>query len=134
MMAWFTRAYGIQTISTRPGWMHSVKQMEELAKNIKPATRWDNGLWQYIAYEDVARAHRQIFDALDHLPPNDTYLLGAADHRAMENSRELVEKFYPPELAKTLPHNFSGRQAFISCQKAYNAFGFQPQHSWTDHA
>jgi len=134
MLAWFTRAYGIQTISTRPGWMHSPQQMQDLAKNVKPATRWDNGLWQYIAYEDVALGHRQIFDTLDRLPPHDTYLLGAADHRAMEDSRELVEKFCPPELAKTVPEGFSGRQAFINCQKAHNAFGFQAQRSWTDYA
>lgn len=133
MMAWFTRAYGIQTISTRPGWMHTAQQMQALAQNVKPATQWDNGLWQYIAYEDVARAHRQILDALDRLPPHDKYLLGAADHRAMEDSRELVQKFAPPELASSLPANFGGRQAFINCQKAADAFGYRAQHSWTDY-
>lgn len=133
MLAWFTRAYGIQTISTRPGWMHTAAQMQALAQGMKPATKWDNGLWQYIAYEDVARAHRQILDALADLPPHDVYLLSAADHRAQEASRELVEKFCPPALAKTLPPDFGGRQAFINCRKAQSAFGYDPQHSWTNY-
>ncbi len=133
MMAWFTRAHGIQTIATRPGWMHTAAQMQALAQKMQPATKWDNGLWQYIAYEDVARAHRQILDARADLPPHDIYLLSAADHRAQEDSRELVEKFCPPDLAQTLPPDFDGRQAFISCRKAQKAFGYDPQHSWTNY-
>ncbi|MEZ4664969.1 MAG: NAD(P)-dependent oxidoreductase [Caldilineaceae bacterium] len=133
MMAWFTRAHGIQTISTRPGWMHTADQMQALAQKMQPATQWDNGLWQYIAYEDVARAHRQILDARAHLPTHDVYLLSAADHRAQEESRELVEKFCPPGLAKTLPPDFGSRESFINCRKAQKAFGYDPQHSWTNY-
>ena len=77
------------------------------------------------------RAHRLAFDALDRLPPHDFFLISAADYRAMEDSRELVEKFRP-DLLKSIPVYLRGRQGFVSCEKAHNAFGYRGRHSWTD--
>ncbi|MBT3271622.1 MAG: hypothetical protein HN368_00590, partial [Spirochaetales bacterium] len=108
------------------------EKLQELARSIGPAERWDDAsLWYYVDIRDVARAHKLIFDALDRLPTHDRFLITAADHRAQEESRDLIEKFRP-EMAAQIPINLTGRQSFASCKKAENAFGYQPQYSWTD--
>jgi UDP-glucose 4-epimerase len=131
MLEWFTRTFGMQTICMRPAWNFPPERLQQFAKDIKPTTQWENGLWHYVDTRDVARAHRQAFDALDRLLPHDAFLVHAADHRAPEDSRELVTKFRP-DLISAIPVYLKGRQSFYSCQKAYNAFGYQPRYSWTD--
>jgi nucleoside-diphosphate-sugar epimerase len=132
MLQWFSNTHGIKTHCCRSAWIWTPEELEEHAQNICPAEGWEeSSLWYYVDIRDVARAHRLIFDALDRLPPHDRYLITAADHRAQEDSRELVEKFRP-ELANTIPINLNGRQSFASCKKAGNAFGYKPLFSWTD--
>ena len=80
---------------------------------------------------DVARAHKLIFDSLDRLPSHESYIISAMDHRAREQSRELVEMFRP-ELLDAIPVNLGGRESFASSKRAKNAFGYEPKYSWTD--
>ena len=132
MLRWFTKSFGIQTICTRPAWNWTPEALQEYAKHAEPAARWEGSkLWHYVDTRDVARAHRQVFDAMDRLPPHDAFLIHAADHRAMEDSRELVDKFRP-DLLRSIPVYLRGRQAFVSCEKAHNAFGYTARYSWTD--
>ncbi len=131
MLEWFTRTHGIQTIVPRPAGNRTPEWLERYAKEVQPATEWDNHLWHYCDTRDVAWAHRLMFDALDRLLPHDCFLIHAADHRAKEDSRELVEKFRP-DLIDSIPVYLQGRQAFVSCQKAFNAFGYRARYSWTD--
>lgn len=132
MLEWFSTAYGIKTHCCRSAWIWTPEKLRDHARSIGPTEQWeDSALWHYVDIRDVARAHRQIFDALDRLPAHDSYLVTAADHRAQEDSRELVEKFRP-ELLETIPISLTGRQSFASCEKARNAFGYSPRHSWTD--
>jgi len=131
MLQWFWRAHGIHSVACRPAWIWSPEQLQEHARTIAPTTEWESGLWHYVDIRDVARAHRLLFDALERLPPAECYYAGAADHRAPEESRELIERLRP-ELAGSIPIDLSGRQAFVSYAKAQAAVGYQPRHSWTD--
>lgn len=132
MLRWFTRTFGIQTLCARPAWNWTPEALQQYAEQVKPATQWDNRkLWHYVDTRDVARAHRQMFDARDRLLPHDAFLIHAADHHALEDSRELVEKFRP-DLLHAIPVYLKGRQAFVNCDKAHNAFGYEARYSWTD--
>jgi nucleoside-diphosphate-sugar epimerase len=132
MLQWFSRAYGIKTHCCRSAWIWTPEALKAHAAEITPAQGWENGdLWHYVDVRDIAHAHRLIFDSLDRLPAHDSYLITAADHRAQEESRELVERFRP-ELANSIPIKLTGRQSFASSAKARRAFGYEPRYSWTD--
>ena len=131
MLEWFWRAHGIHTIGCRPAWIWTPEELREHARNVAPTTEWEPALWHYVDIRDVARAHRLLFDAAERLPPRECYLIGAADHRAPEESRELVQRLRP-ELLDTIPIDLTGRQAFVSCAKARAAVGYEARFSWTD--
>jgi len=133
MLQWFTRTYGIQTLCPRPAWNWTPEMSQKHAREVQPVTAWANYLWHYVDTRDVAHAHRSIFDAMDRLPKHDAYLLHAADHQCLEDSRELVQKLRPDLIGK-IPVYLRGRQAFYSCERAHNAFGFKARYSWTDYA
>lgn len=131
MLEWFWRAHGIRTIGCRPAWIWSPEQLQEHARTVGPTTEWDAALWHYVDIRDVARAHRLLFDAAPRLPPTSCYLIAAADHRAPEDSRELVARLRP-ELLNAIPVELSARQSFVSCAKARAAVGYAARYSWTD--
>ena len=131
MLQWFWRAYGIHSVGCRPAWIWTPEELQRHAQNIAPTSAWESGLWHYVDIRDVAHAHRLLFNALDRLPPAECYYAGAADHRAPEESRELIERLRP-ELVGAIPIDLTGRQAFVSYAKAHAAVGYQPRHSWTD--
>ena len=131
MLEWFWRAHGLRSVGCRPAWIWTPEQLQEHARTIAPTTEWESALWHYVDIRDVARAHRLLFDAAERLPPHEYYLIGAADHRAPEESRELVERLRP-ELLEEIAVDLSGRQAFVSCAKARAAIGYEARHSWTD--
>ena len=131
MLEWFWRAHGIHSVGCRPAWIWTPEALREHARNIAPTTEWEPALWHYVDIRDVARAHRLLFDAVEHLPPHSCYLISAADHRAPEESRELLQRLRP-ELLDAIPIDLTGRQSFVSCAKAHAAIGYEARYSWTD--
>ena len=81
---------------------------------MRPVTSWDPSVWHYLDTRDVAWAHRPIFDAGERLPPQDAFLIHAADHRPMDHCRHLMGK-YAPEPLRHIAIHLSGRQA-LSCE------------------
>ena len=57
--------------------------------------------------------------------------MNADDTLALEDTRDLVARLRPDLLPKL--RDVTGRQAFISAKKAKEAFGWKPEHSWTDY-
>jgi nucleoside-diphosphate-sugar epimerase len=131
MCKWFTKAHGIQTLVARPAWNWTPERSQEYARSVEPTTAWSPYLYHYVDTRDVAWAHRLMFDARDRLLPHDAFLVHAPDHTAPEDSRELVERFWPEAIGR-IPVYLRDRQAFVSCEKAHNAFGYTPRYSWTD--
>ena len=131
MLEWFSNVHDIQCIAMKPAAIWTPERCQQNAREVKPRTNWASFLWHYVDSRDVAWAHRLACDALDRLPKFDSFLVHAPDTQAMEDSRELVEKFRP-DILETAPVYLKGRQSFYSTKKAYNAFGFVPRFSWTD--
>ncbi len=132
LLQWFTATYGIQTCCIRPAWNWTPEHSQQHASQVQPTTQWSSWLWHYIDTRDVAWAHRLAFEALNRLPSHDGFVVHAPDHSVLEDSRELVEKFRP-DLLQSCPVYLKGRQAFYSCEKAHNAFGYRGRYSWTDY-
>lgn len=131
LLEWFWRAHGIHTIGCRPAWIWTPEELREHARTVGPSAAWEPSLWHYVDIRDAARGHRLLFDAAARLPPASCYLLTAADHRAPEESRELVARLRP-ELLNAIPVDLTGRQSFVSCAKARAAVGYEARYSWTD--
>lgn len=128
MLASYTRAYGIRTYITRICGIFPPERRAELALNAKPVSTWSQGLWCWVASEDVAAAHCMLMTASGDLPPHDVYFLNADDTMALEPSMELVESYRPDLVPLTRP--LSGNQSLISAEKLKKAVGWSPGPSW----
>jgi nucleoside-diphosphate-sugar epimerase len=125
VMHMFARGYGIRTYGIRPASIIRVERQIEFAANYKPPTAWTNALNGYVDIRDIARAG--IAGAL---PKFDDYYVNAADTWSLENTKDMVARLKPEMLP--LVEGFVGRQAMISFAKATKAFGWTPEHSWTE--
>ena len=130
LLASYTRAYGIRTYVTRICGIFPPERRADLAHNAKPTQGWNEGLWCWIASEDVAIAHCMIQQAADRLPAHDVYFLNADDTTALEPSLELVE-VYRPDL-EPLVYRLDGYQSLISADKLKKAVGWSPGPSWRE--
>lgn len=89
--------------------------------------RWN--LWGYIDRRDGAQAVERAL--LAERPGYDTYIIAAADTTMRRDSAELlVEQFPGVELARPV----TGRETLLSIEKARVELGYEPRHSWLDHA
>jgi nucleoside-diphosphate-sugar epimerase len=133
IMAAYSRAYGLRCYGIRPATIMRPEMQEARAENYKPPDEWSEWFFGYGDIRDIARAFRLCLEAgvAGDLPPYDNYFVNADDTLALEDSRSLAERLRPDLLPKM--GGMTGRQAFISAEKAKNAFGWKPEHSWTDH-
>ncbi len=130
LLASYTRAYGIRTYVTRICGILPPERRAELARAVRPATAWSDGLWCWIASEDVATAHCMIMNAADQLPPHDVFGLNADDTTALESSMELVETFRPDLVPLT--RRLDSHQSLMSVAKLKKAVGWSPGPSWRE--
>jgi len=129
----YAHGYGMRCYGLRPATIMRPEALEAHAKNQTPPQEWSEWFFGYNDIRDIARAFSLCLEAgmAGDLPPFDAYFVNAADTLASEDSRALVERLRPDLLPKA--HDLHGRQSFISTQKAEKAFGWKPQHSWTDY-
>jgi UDP-glucose 4-epimerase len=128
MLASYTRAYGVRTYAVRASAIHSPEQRAEMPTNRTPATRWESGLWGWVAAEDVASGQRLLMEQAEKLPAHDVYLCTADDTAALEPSLQLVERFQPDLLPVT--HALPGHASFHDCAKLKRAVGWRHRSSW----
>jgi UDP-glucose 4-epimerase len=133
VMHMFARAHGIRTYGIRPAAIQRVERQVDFAKNYKQPDQWTNALNGYVDIRDVARAIRMCLDAgiAGQLPKFDDYYINAADTWSLEDTKDLVARMRPELLP--MVEGFVGRQSMISFAKAQKAFGWAPEHSWTEH-
>ena len=129
----FARGYGIKTYGIRPASIIRVERQVEYAKSYKPPTIWTNALNGYVDIRDVSRALAMCLEAgvAGDLPKFDDYYVNAADTWSLEDTRDLVARLRPDLVP--MVQGFVGRQAMISAARAGKAFGWKPEHSWTEH-
>jgi UDP-glucose 4-epimerase len=89
--------------------------------------KWN--LWGYIDARDGAQA---VQKALDAAPPGfDRFIIAAADTVMTRPNAELVEEVFP---GVELKGDLGVNDSLLSIDKARRVLGFDPQHSWRDHA
>ena len=89
--------------------------------------RWN--LWGYIDARDGAQAVRLGLERTD--PGVEVFIIANADTVMSRSSTALMAEVYPDvEVRKTLDEH----ETLLSIDKARRLLGYQPEHSWRDHA
>ena len=93
------------------------------------ATKRKWNLWGYIDARDGAQAVQR---ALEVAPPGfETYIIAAADTVMSRPNAELVAEVFPGVPTK---REFGEHDTLLSIDKARRLLGYDPQHSWREHA
>jgi nucleoside-diphosphate-sugar epimerase len=88
--------------------------------------KWN--LWGYIDARDGAQA---VEKALDAAPGFDRFIIAAADTVMTRPNAELVAEVFPDV---PLKGDLGVNDTLLSIDRARRVLGFDPQHSWRDHA
>jgi nucleoside-diphosphate-sugar epimerase len=90
------------------------------------ARRWN--LWSYIDERDVGAACRLALEA--DITGSQSFIIAAADSVMTRPSAELMSEVFP---AVPLRGQVEGCASLLSSDRARQALGFVPQHSWREH-
>ena len=86
-------------------------------------------LWGYIDARDGAQAVRLGLERTD--PGVEVFIIANADTVMSRSSADLMAETFPDvEVRKTL----DGHETLLSIDKARRLLGYEPEHSWRDHA
>lgn len=89
--------------------------------------KWN--LWGYIDARDGAQAVQR---ALETAPPGfDRFIIAAADTVMSRPNSDLIAEIFP---AVPVTREVEDNETLLSIDKARRVLGFDPQHSWRDHA
>lgn len=89
--------------------------------------KWN--LWGYIDSRDGAQAVEKALEL--NKPGFEAYIIAAADTVMSRSSAALAAEVFP-NVAVT--RQLGDRETLLSIDKARTAFGYEPQHSWRNHA
>ncbi|NUR87751.1 MAG: NAD(P)-dependent oxidoreductase [Nonomuraea sp.] len=92
-----------------------------------PASRRWN-LWGYVDHRDVAASCRLALEAP--LTGASSYVIAAADTLMNRPSADLLAEFYP---GVELTRPIGEYETLLSIDRARQALGYSPAHSWRDH-
>jgi nucleoside-diphosphate-sugar epimerase len=93
----------------------------------KPSRRRWN-LWGYIDARDAAASCRLALEA--EVTGSTAYIIAAADTAMPRPSADLLKEVYPDV---PLTREVEGSSTLLAIDRAREALGFVPQHSWRDH-
>lgn len=132
----YSRAYGIEVVSLRYGWVWFDWEKAERRKQLGQRQR-DTGDWfnAYVFAQDVAQAFRlALAYRLDAKPPFEAFYILAADAFDDIDSVKTIHALYPDappridaEYFRRDPH-----ASFFDTTKAREKLGYRPQHSWRE--
>jgi nucleoside-diphosphate-sugar epimerase len=91
------------------------------------ARKWN--LWGYIDERDAAAACRLALTA--DVSGSEAFIIAAADTVMTRPSAELMAEVYP---GVPLTRGVPGTTTLLAIDRARRVLGFEPQHSWRDHA
>lgn len=99
-----------------------------------PAFDADTNLrrWNLFGYIDTRDGAQAVLRALEKsIPGFSTYIIAAADTAMVRSSASIAAEAFPDvEVTKELGE----RETLLSIDKARRVLGYEPQHSWRDHA
>ena len=90
------------------------------------ARKWN--LWGYIDERDAAASCRLALEA--DIAGSPSFIIAAADTVMTRPSAELMSEVFP---GVPLTRDVRGNDTLLSIDRARQALGFAPQHSWRDH-
>ncbi len=125
LCAGYARKTGMQTLCLRPPWIWVPEEKTFYRQLIADYPQWYKNLWAFIDVRDVAQAIQLTLEA-GNLPVHDVYFICAAENWAGEESRALLQRFYPE--TTMIAEHFQGTQSLLSTAKARQAFGFIPRY------
>ena len=127
----YARGHSIESYALRLAWCWGDAEREW--REDQPFNPADHrgGFWAYVDMRDVVQAFRKALQA----PPNKRAMcqvlyINAADTMAEEPSLELAERYFPQ--LSLIASRLRGRESFFSWRAAYEAIGYEPQHSWME--
>ncbi len=130
-LRYVARRHGLEAAALRINWVWAQKEVEWWVDTQKTdLSRMAHNFWAYADARDVGSAFRLAAEARD-VPTFGTYNVCAADTVADESSSALIARFHP-ELVP-LAGDLNGRVSLFSWQKAHDAFGYRPTHSWKEY-
>ena len=92
--------------------------------------KWN--LWAYVDARDVAAACRLALEApLDAVAGSPSFVIAAADTVMDRPSSELLAEVFPDVPLTREVEEFG---SLLATDRARQAIGYEPQHSWRDHA
>ncbi|MBC7725108.1 MAG: NAD(P)-dependent oxidoreductase [Burkholderiaceae bacterium] len=88
--------------------------------------------WNIFGYIDTRDGAQAVLRALEaNLPGFAAYIIAAADTAMVRDSAGLAAEVFPEV---PLTRELSGRETMLSIDKARRVLGYDPKHSWRDHA
>jgi nucleoside-diphosphate-sugar epimerase len=123
----YTDTWGITTAALRLTWVWGEKEtrdridMQEFKEDV-----FAPYFWSYVDELDVAEAVYLTLTTPE-LPKYGVYNIMAADTMSELDTSELVRRFYPDV---ELKRAFTGRESLFDCNRAKEAFNYNPQYSW----
>jgi len=93
------------------------------------ARKWN--LWGYVDARDVAAACRLALEApTEAVAGSPSFVIAAADTVMNRSSSALLEEVFPRD---PLTRQLGEFDSLLASDRARQAIGYQPQHSWRDH-
>jgi len=86
-------------------------------------------LWGYIDARDGAQAVRRALELS--IPGFEAYVIANADTVMSRSSASLLAEVYPDVEVRT---ELGEHESLLSIAKARRVLGYEPEHSWRDHA
>jgi len=130
-LRYVARRKGMEAAALRLNWVWGEQEVTWWVDEQKmDLNRMAHNFWAYADARDVSTAFRLATEVND-MSVFDTYNVCAADTVADAFSSELITRFHP-ELA-LLAEDLNGNDSMFSWQKANNAFGYRPAHSWREY-
>lgn len=132
----YSRAYGIEAVSLRYGWVWFGWDKDALLpmlKNLRPSP--DNALGAYVFAEDVAQAFGLALDyKLTSQPPFESFYIMADVPALGTDSLEQIHLLYPndPPPVREAYFEANPRASLFDTSKAKRELGYKPRKSYLD--
>lgn len=124
----FSNTYGIRTYSLRSAGITDHDRRVQMAENAAPMDGWSEWMYNWIASEDIAVAHRLLMEKAETLPLHDVYFCNNDDSQLLEPTMDLITT-YRPDLVDCV-RKLDGYDALFTSQKLKDAVGWKPVKSW----
>jgi len=129
----YSRVYGMRCYSLRSGAIMNENWRADLRAEeaAEPLSEWDEWLYNWIAPEDLASAHRLVMEQAHSLPSFGYYYCMGDDTTLPEPTMEVIKK-YRPDLIPVIREPMEGHAPLFSSKRLKAAVGWRPQISWRD--